>query len=134
MVELGADVHAQNDKGFLHACQGGLFRGYMELFEWLLDMGVNPHTRNDEGISIACRHGNFFIVKKLCELGFDSKSPRFAEILRSAEQNYQRSDMFIGNSLIEAGESYQSARRYLQERKSQDKYFRIYQLLLKQIE
>ena len=61
-----ADIHAENDRGFIWACENG----HLDVVKYLLTSPeltehVDIHAENDEGFRIACYEGRLEVVKCL---------------------------------------------------------------------
>lgn len=64
-IELGADIHYQNDQALITACE----EGNVDIVKYLLDLGLDVNTRNTQSLIMACRYGYIDIVKCLVESG-----------------------------------------------------------------
>lgn len=58
-IELGVDIHQDNDKAFSLAC----YNGSIEVIELLISHGVNPNTENSLGFISACSSAEIRVLE-----------------------------------------------------------------------
>jgi ankyrin repeat protein len=65
IIEVGIDIHANNDKLFIRSCSNG----FLEISKLLLEHGANVHADNDDAFRLACTNGHLEVVKLLLQNG-----------------------------------------------------------------
>ena len=67
MIDLGADVHADDDYALRWASENG----HLEVVEFLVGIGFDIHANNDYAFRIASENGHVEVVKFLVKIGAD---------------------------------------------------------------
>ena len=65
LIELGADIHAQDNDAIIDASN----RGHLDVVKLLIDSGADVHAQNNQAIILASNRGHLSAVKLLIESG-----------------------------------------------------------------
>ena len=70
-MDLGADIHANNEEALRVASSNG----HIDIVKYLVDLGADIHANNDEAVNLANRYGYHDVVKYLVSLGSPQPEP-----------------------------------------------------------
>ena len=86
LINLGADIHSNNDIAIITASYGG----YLDIVKLLIELRVNINVHDSIALIDACRQGHLSVVKLLVESGANiharnNLALRYAEINRYSD-------------------------------------------------
>ena len=95
LIDLGADIHAEDDQAIINAS----WEGHLSVVKLLIKLGANIHAQDNEAIVSASYQGNFSVAKLLIELGADIRAQDNDSISSASSYGH----LSIVKLLIESG-------------------------------
>ncbi|AGF85591.1 repeat protein [Moumouvirus goulette] len=117
LIELGVDIHIDNDLSLRWAARNGFYN----IVEYLLNHGSNPQVLDNEPLILACEYGFFDIVKLLISRGSNVSARENNPIRTATRQNYYS----IVKYLVDNGADYTSNNNFCLRTASYFKYTEI---------
>jgi ankyrin repeat protein len=85
LVEVGADVHDNEDFALRKACE----MGHLELSKWLVAQGCNVHARDEYCMGLAAQNGHMHVCKWLADdMGVDVSADDNYAIVYAARRGH----------------------------------------------
>ncbi|AGC01705.1 ankyrin repeat protein [Acanthamoeba polyphaga moumouvirus] len=117
LIELGADIHIDNDLPLRWATRNGFYN----IVEYLLNHGSDPQVLDNEPLILACENGFLDIVKLLVSKGSNICARENNPIRAATRQNHYQ----IVKYLIDCGADYTSLDNFCLRTASYFKYTEI---------
>ncbi|AVL94569.1 ankyrin repeat protein [Moumouvirus australiensis] len=117
LIQLGVDIHIDNDLPLRWAARNG----YFNIVEYLLNKGANCQALDNEALISACENGFFDVVKLLVSKGSDIQARENAAIRAATRQNHFE----IVKYLIKGGADYTSLNNFCLRTATYFKYTEI---------
>ncbi len=96
LIEVGADIHADNEYVLKLACE----KNCLTLVKFLITKGADIHINNDEPMKIACTEGNVEIVKYFREICVDTCMENHILLRTAIKKNNYRLVRYLLNENI----------------------------------
>ena len=125
LIDLGADIHAQNNEALISAS----WKGHLYVVKLLIDLGANIHAQNDKAIIYASLNDNLSMVKLFIDLGANIRAQNDKAIIYASGKG----NLSVVKLLIESGADIHAENNLALEYAELNKHLSVIELLKKLI-